>query len=59
MDTHGCEGQAMCMFREYKEKYKKLLSEYESCNGSLGWMADEECLWATTPFPWVNNGGDC
>ena len=59
MDTHGCENQAMCMFREYKEKYKKLLAEYEKVKGPINGMTDEECLWATTPFPWVNSGSDC
>ena len=59
MDTHGCENQAMCMFKEYKEKYEKLLKEYERKYGSLCPGEDEECLWATTPFPWVNSGSDC
>ena len=59
MDTHGCEAETMCMFREYKEKYEKLLREYEKKYGALCGIQDEDCCWATTPFPWVNSGSDC
>lgn len=59
MDTHGCEAHTCELMQEYKEKYKVLLEQYESCNGAINWARDEDCRWATTPFPWVNTGCDC
>lgn len=59
IDTHGCEEQAICMFKQYRQKHDELLKEYEKVCGALCGMDDESCLWATTPFPWVNSGSDC
>ena len=59
MDTHGCDSESCSLMSAYKKQYAKALEEYECKYGPLSPMNDTDCTWATTPFPWVNCGGDC
>lgn len=59
-DTHGCcDNDVMCLTENFRKQYKELLEEYECKYSAVTSQRDKDCTWATTPFPWVNNGSDC
>lgn len=57
--THPDDCEAMEIMKDYKEKYRSVLDEYEYRFGAITFKDDENCTWTTVPFPWVNNGSDC
>lgn len=59
LDTHCGDRQAAELISKYKEKYKEVLREYQCKYGPLTATGDYGELWLKTPFPWVNEAGDC
>lgn len=58
LDTHPEDEEKLCLMNSYKEKYRTLLSEFESQYGPLNAETASGCSWLKTPFPWVK-GGAC
>lgn len=57
-DTHGCDCESAMLIEDLTQQYKELLKDYECKYGAITSMHDNDCTWATTPFPWVNCGSD-
>lgn len=58
LDTHPCDKKALCLHREYAERYRDLKDKYQKMFGPL--TIDFPCnewKWIDEPWPW--EGGMC
>lgn len=58
LDTHPCDETAAELLERYKEKYRRLLSEYECKYGPLSPESGHGEAWTKAPWPW-DKAGDC
>ena len=53
LDTHPDDKKALCMHRDYCNKYKKLADEYQKIYGPLTIMFPcNKWRWLEEPWPW-------
>jgi len=55
LDGHPCEEKALEYYCETREKYEKVLKNYEECYGPisvLGVDSEKGWTWVETPWPW-------
>ena len=53
LDTHPDDKKALCMHRDYCNKYKKLADEYQKIYGPLTMMFPcNKWRWLEEPWPW-------
>lgn len=53
LNTHPCDQEAICMHKEYANKYKKLADQYQKMYGPLTIMFPcNKWRWLEEPWPW-------
>ena len=59
LDTHKGDCTAAELVESYRKKYFEILEEYVSQYGPLTADCEQSEKWLCSPFPWVNQAGDC
>jgi spore coat protein JB len=58
LDTHPYDLEAMRQFREYSEKAKQCINEYEAAYGPINAASSgntEKWSWVSDPWPWEDS----
>jgi len=57
LDTHPCDQDALCMYREYSMMRAELVAQYTSMYGPMSSYGICECAeWNWTQYPWPWEG---
>ena len=54
LDTHSCDTEALELYRQYQQQYKKCLEQYEEKFGPISHrsISRGEYRWLDDPWPW-------
>lgn len=55
LNTHPCDTEALCLYKDYKKIYKMAVEEYTETFGPLSSnnvRIDNKWTWIESPWPW-------